>query len=109
MKSDEIYLKYILECLEKIEVYSKGGKNEFINNSMVQDAILRRLQTLAESSQRLSDKLKTSTPEVNWRDISGFRNILVHNYLGGIDLDIVWNVIENYLPELRKQIQVLLS
>jgi uncharacterized protein with HEPN domain len=109
MKSDEIYLKYILECLDKIEVYSKGGKNEFINNSMVQDAILRRLQTLAESSQRLSEKLKTSTPEVNWRDISGFRNILVHNYLGGIDLDIVWNVIENYLPELRKQIQVLLS
>jgi len=109
MKSDETYLKYILECIEKIEVYSKGGKKEFINNSMVQDAILRRLQTLPESSQRVSDKLKIITPEVNWRNISGFRNILVHDYLGGIDLDIVWNVIENYLPELRKQIQVLLS
>ncbi|ELS00239.1 DUF86 domain-containing protein [Gloeocapsa sp. PCC 73106] len=108
MTSDEAYLKYILECLEKIEAYSRGGKEEFINNSMVQDAILRRLQTLAESTQRLSRDLKGGVAEVDWRNISGFRNILVHNYLGGIDLDVVWNVIENYLPDLKNQIQTLL-
>jgi uncharacterized protein with HEPN domain len=54
---------------------------------MVQDAIVRRLQTIAESTQRLSDNLKQKNSDVNWRSISGFRNILVHDYLGGIDLD----------------------
>ena len=49
---------------------------------MVQDAVLRRLQTLAESSQRLSEEIKTSIPSIDWRNISGFRNILFHDYLG---------------------------
>ena len=55
---------------------------------MVQDAILRRLQTLAESTQRLSEDLQEKMPTIDWRSISGFRNILVHDYLGGMNLDI---------------------
>jgi uncharacterized protein with HEPN domain len=109
MNEDLVYLKYILDCVNIIEVYSQGGKQNFLDNSMVQDAILRRLQTLAESTQRLSEEIKTSIPDVDWRNISGFRNILVHNYLGGIDLDLVWNVIENYLPHLKEQIQRVLA
>ena len=108
MKEDLIYLEYILECINKVEVYLQGGKEDFLNNSMVQDAVLRRLQTLAESSQRLSEEIKTSIPSIDWRNISGFRNILVHDYLGGIDLDIVWNVVENYLPSLKQEIQNIL-
>ncbi|GBF52998.1 nucleotidyltransferase [Microcystis sp. 0824] len=54
---------------------------------MISDAIIRRLQTLAESTQRLSEELKANIPDVDWRNISGFRNILVHDYLGGIDLN----------------------
>ena len=68
---------------------------------LVQDAVLRRLQTLAESTQRLSTETKEKIPNIDWRSISGFRNILVHDYLGGIDLDIVWEVINKYLPELK--------
>ena len=109
MKEDQIYLEYILECVNKIEAYSQGGKQDFFNNSMIQDAILRRLQTLAESTQRLSKEIKASIPDVDWRSISGFRNILVHDYLGGIDLDVVWNVLENYLPSLKEQIQAFLG
>ncbi|MCZ8099007.1 MAG: DUF86 domain-containing protein [Burkholderiales bacterium] len=66
--------------------------------------IIRRLQTLAESTQRLSEELKANIPDVDWRNISGFRNILVHDYLGGIDLNTVWDVVENYLDNLREQI-----
>ncbi len=79
--------------LDKIKDYSQGGKQEFFANSMISDAIIRRLQTLAESTQRLSEELKANIPDVDWRNISGFRNILVHDYLGGIDLNTVWDVV----------------
>ncbi len=109
MKENRVYLEYILQCINKIEDYSIGGKNEFTNNSMIQDAICRRLQTLAESTQRLSEDLKSTVPEIDWRNIAGFRNILVHDYLGGVDIDIVWNVVESYLPELKQKIQEILE
>ena len=109
MKEDKIYLEYILQCIKKIEEYSQGGKQEFVNNSLVQDAIIRRLQTLAESTQHLSDGLKEKMPTIEWRSISGFRNILVHDYLGGIDLDITWEVIDKSLPQLKKEIEAILK
>ena len=105
MNDDRVYLEYIVDCIDKIKNYSQGGKEEFLANSMISDAIIRRLQTLAESTQRLSEELKENIPEVDWRNISGFRNILVHDYLGGIDLDTVWDVVENYLPILELAIK----
>jgi uncharacterized protein with HEPN domain len=66
----------------------------------VQDAVVRNLQVLAESSQRLSDPVKSAEPSVPWRALSGFRNILVHGYLG-VDLELVWRVVEKDLPPLR--------
>lgn len=71
-----------------------------MNSQLVQDAVFRNLQTLAESTQRLSPELKAEYPEINWKAIAGFRNILVHDYLG-LDLELIWTVIENRLPELR--------
>jgi uncharacterized protein with HEPN domain len=55
---------------------------------------------LAESSQRLSEPLKASRPEIDWRGIAGLRNILVHDYLG-ISLLRVWEIVEVFLPQLR--------
>jgi uncharacterized protein with HEPN domain len=104
MNEDQVYLGYILDCIDKIQEYSQGGKQEFFANSMMSDAIIGRLQTLAESTQRLSEELKVNIPDVDLRNISGFRNILVHDYLGGIDLNTVWDVVENYLDNLREQI-----
>jgi uncharacterized protein with HEPN domain len=108
MKEDIVYLEYILQCIDAIEEYSQGSKERFIDNLLVQDAVLRRLQTLAESTQRLSTTVKEKMPNIDWRSISGFRNILVHDYLGGIDLDIVWEVIDKYLPDLEIAINILL-
>jgi uncharacterized protein with HEPN domain len=60
---------------------------------------------MAESSQRLSDAVKELEPTIDWRAISGFRNILVHDYLGGIDIELIWQVIETELPVLKKALQ----
>jgi len=58
-------------------------------SSLIQDAVLRNLQVLAESSQRLSDKFKARHTEIEWHEISGLRNIPVHDYLG-VDIEAVW-------------------
>ena len=81
MKDDKLYLIHIGECIQRIETYVAGGRESFATSTLIQDAVLRNLQTLAESTQRLSNALKAAHPEVNWRDISGFRNVLVHDYL----------------------------
>ena len=105
IERDRIYLQHILQCIEKIKEYTCDGKESFFNNSLIQDAVLRRLQTMAESTQRLSDDLKANAPDVDWRALSGFRNILVHDYLDGVDLDRVWNAIANYLPRLESAVK----
>lgn len=65
----------------------------------MQDAVIRNLQTLTESSQRLSDELKATEPQIPWRELAGFRNVIVHGYLG-VDLGAVWLVVEQDLPAL---------
>lgn len=102
---DPVYTKHMLECIERIEGYC-SKKEDFLQSTLVQDAVLRVLQILSESSQRLSDSYKEQSGDIDWRGISGFRNILVHDYLGGIDLDLVWIVIDKELPRLKA---VLLS
>jgi len=100
LKDDHLYLLHISESLERIEEYIAEGKEAFFADRKTQDAVLRNLQTLAESTQRLSEPLKASRPEIDWRGIAGLRNILVHDYLG-ISLPRVWEVVEVFLPQLQ--------
>ena len=79
-----------------------------MRDSKTQDAVLRNLQTLAESTQHLSPALKTSHREIEWEKIAGFRNVLVHDYLG-INLIRVWEIIERNLPELKARITAVLD
>ncbi len=108
MKNDRIYLEHILDCIRRIEDYTKGDKNRFMESTLVQDAVVRNLQTMAESTQRLSDSLKSSNPSVDWTAISGFRNILVHDYLG-LDLERLWGVVNRRLPLLKADIERMLE
>ena len=107
MKDDRLYLIHILECIARIEEYVSGGEDSFTESSLVQDAVLRNLQTLAESTQRLTDTLKSEHSEVDWRRIAGFRNVLVHNYLG-VDIPQVWQIVERELPALKGSIETML-
>lgn len=65
----------------------------------MQDAVIRKLQILAESSQRLSSEIKATESQIPWRELAGFRNVIVHGYLG-VDLLAVWLVVEQDLPML---------
>ena len=107
MKDDRLYLIHVHESIARIKEYTAEGREAFFADTRTQDAVLRNLQTLAESTQRLSADLKAAHPEVDWRGISGLRNILVHDYLG-INLVRVWEIVERDLPVLKGQIETLL-
>jgi uncharacterized protein with HEPN domain len=79
---DSLYLIHILECIDRIERYAADGGDAFMDDTRTQDAVLRNLQTLAESTQRLSDELRQRYPHIEWRSIAAFRNVAVHEYLG---------------------------
>ena len=98
--ADLVYLNHMIECINRVLEYCEGGELSFRQSHLIQDAVIRNLQTMAESSQRLSESTKAIASDVPWRAISGFRNIIVHDYLG-VDLDMVWQVVSSDLPLLQ--------
>jgi uncharacterized protein with HEPN domain len=97
---DRVYVAHMLDCIERIFEYCENDERKFRSSRLVQDAVIRNLQTMAESAQRLSDSSKALAPELPWRALSGFRNVVVHDYLG-LDLDSIWLVVANNLAPLR--------
>lgn len=104
MKDDRLYIAHVLECIDRILNYCRDGEAAFLGSELIQDAVLRNLQTPAESTQRLSPGLKAAHPEVEWHEIAGFRNILVHDYLG-INLQRIWEIVFLDLPGLKMQME----
>ena len=102
--ADTALVGHMRECLLLIAEYTGHERARFEASRMVQDAVIRNLQILAESSQRLSDTIKASEPQVPWRELAGFRNVLVHGYLG-IDIAAVWSVVEHDLPGLSAALE----
>ena len=88
-----LFLKDILNAIERIESYTRDGKEEFLSSSSLQDATLFRLQTIGEAVNQLPDELKEKYPEIPWRQIVGFRNMLAHVYWR-VDLSTVWAILE---------------
>lgn len=101
MNEGQLYVEHILECIRRVEANVAEGRDVFMASHTLQDAVLRNLQTMAEATQRLSVASKTKHPEIPWARIAGFRNVLVHNYLG-IDLQLIWSITQNEVPALKE-------
>ena len=97
---DRRLLEYIRDSIELIERRTRSGRGAFLADIDTQDAVLWRLQTLAEATGRLSDAVKDHHPTIRWRAVYGFRNIAAHGYLD-LRLDLVWEIIEHHLPALK--------
>ncbi|MCL4695815.1 MAG: DUF86 domain-containing protein [Burkholderiaceae bacterium] len=96
-------LAHMRDCLDRIVEYTHAERSHFDASRLVQDAVIRNLQTLAESSQRLSSEIKGTEPQIPWRELAGFRNVIVHGYLG-VDLGAIWLVVEQDLPPLSEAV-----
>jgi uncharacterized protein with HEPN domain len=98
-KDWKLYLLHILDCINKINIICDRG--DIAQDFVLYDAALRNLQILSESTTHFPEKIKLQYTQINWKGISGFRNILVHDYLGNIDPETVRKIISDYLPELE--------
>lgn len=105
-KTWRVYAEHILDAIGKIRHIQQRG--DLTKDEVLYDATLRNLQTLSEATQRLPDELKLLYPAVPWQQISGFRNILVHNYLGDIDPRTVQAVVTQHLSSLEDAIRAML-
>jgi uncharacterized protein with HEPN domain len=108
VRDDSIFIKDILERIYRIESYTKGGKEEFFQSLLIQDGVIRSFEVIGEAVKLLSMELRQNHSEVPWRQIAGFRDVLIHDYMG-IDLDEVWNVVEINLPNLKGKILAILQ
>jgi len=105
MKKDPRYfIEHILDSIKKIEGYTKGlSKEEFLRDSQVQDAVLRRLEIVGEAAKNLPSDFKKRYAGVSWRQIAGMRDVIIHEYFG-VDLDLVWATVKKDLPALKRKI-----
>ena len=100
------YARHILDAIARIRRIQARG--DLTQDEVLYDAALRNLQTLSEATQLLPEGKKAAWPAIPWREISGFRNILVHNYLGNIDPLTVATVIDKQLQSLEECIRAML-
>lgn len=106
---DQRHLRHIRDSIRLIEDYTRaGGREAFLGEPLVQDAVLRRLETLAEAAGKLSDAVKERHPEIPWRAVAGFRNIVAHAYLDLL-ADRAWEIVDRYLPPLLAAVEAELG
>jgi uncharacterized protein with HEPN domain len=104
-----LYLDDILEAIHQIRSYLADQDEEaFKKDRKTQDAIIRNLEIIGEAAGKLPEQIQKGEPEVDWRKITGLRNILIHEYFG-INLPIVWDVVQNKLDPLEAVCRRLLE
>ena len=106
MKRDvNLFIQDILENIKDIESFSKGlTKKEFAANKLKQNAIIRSLEVIGEAVKNIPDSFRKEHPNIPWKDIAGFRDILSHVYFG-VNIDRVWNIIEVDLSSFKREIE----
>lgn len=108
-KADVVRVKHILKAIELVEKFTSDiNYEEFYNSDLVQSAVIRQLEIIGEASANVSNELKLCSENIAWREIKGFRNVIIHEYFR-IDIALIWSTIENELPILKEQIQLLVE
>ncbi len=105
IKNDLVFIEHILESINAIEKFSKNmAKKELTSNRLKQSAIVREIEVIGEAVKNISNKTKDKHKEVAWKEIAGTRDKMIHHYFG-VDLNIIWKILKDDLPKLKRQIQ----
>jgi uncharacterized protein with HEPN domain len=104
-----LYLEDILESARSIQSYvGTLSYEELITDKMRLDAIIRNFEIIGEAARKIPQEVREQYPTVEWRKVSDFRNVLLHEYFE-IDTEILWDIIKNKVPELERQITSIIN
>ena len=107
-KDNAVYLRHILDCVDKIQRYLQGFDLEmFRKNEEKVDAVVRNVEVIGEAANNLTREFRSANSQVQWMKIIGTRNRIVHGY-ATVDLEINWNITQNDLPILKSEVEGLL-
>ncbi|RLC10236.1 MAG: hypothetical protein DRH43_06750 [Deltaproteobacteria bacterium] len=108
MKKDpRIYLAHILECADRIMNYLPEDERMFLEDPKTQDAVIRNFEIIGEAAKRIPEDYRQKYPDIPWRLMAGFRDVLIHCY-EGVDLKQVWRIATRDLPPVRDAIADIL-
>jgi len=109
LRDYKVYLNDILKSIERIERYTKNlTQKDFVKKELVVDGVVRNLEIIGEAVKNIPKEIKDKYPNVEWKGIAGFRDVLIHGYFG-VNLEIVWEIIVNKIPELKKGVKKILK
>lgn len=101
MKDDLLYIEHIIHSIERIQSYIIGlDQIAFTNNLVTQDAVVRQLEIIGEATKRVSKEFRSKHPDIPWSDMSGMRDVLIHDYID-VDFNIVWKTASESIPNLK--------
>ena len=100
-----LFIEDIQESIKNIEEFTKGLNSEkFSKDKLRQNAVIRQLEIIGEAVKNVPLQFRDKYPNIPWKDIAGFRDILSHAYFG-VNIDRIWNIVEKDLLNLKKEIE----
>jgi uncharacterized protein with HEPN domain len=106
VRDERAYLLHAIAAIDAIQSYTVDGREAFFADGKTQDAVIRNIEIIGQAVKGIADDRRALVPDVPWRQIAGMRDKLIHEYFG-VDITLVWDVVEHELPTLRPQLERL--
>lgn len=108
MKDERLFLEDMLARITMIEDFTVEGRDTFMASPLIQEAVIRCFEVLGEITKRLSADKLAAYPEIPWKQLTGFRDFLIHKY-DQVKLDIVWKAVRDDIPHLRTAVEAMIQ
>jgi uncharacterized protein with HEPN domain len=108
VKSDSANLSTILERIERARRFTRGGKDEFLQSELIQDAVIWELEVIGEATKRLSRSTRALDPKIPWSRMAGFKDVAIHQY-DKLNIERVWNLVNTDLRGLGARVRAILT
>jgi len=108
-KDNYVYLRHILDAINRIEEYTKEVKyKDFMDNNLVQAGVMREIEIIGEATKRLTQEFKEKHPDIPWTKMAGTRDKLIRDYFG-VDIDAVWDTVKQDIPALAVKVSEIIK